>query len=59
MDIAETKVATIVHSPAVRRIGRGRDEPEPLPRMETTIVGEWVCRGGGLSSEAVDEVAAP
>ena len=43
----------------VRRIGRGRDEPEPLPRMETTMVREWVCRGGWLSSGAVDEVAAP
>ena len=63
MDIAETKVATIVHSPAVRRIGRGRDEPEPLPRMETTMVGEWVCRGGGyllgLSTRSLRRNARP
>lgn len=33
MDIAETNVATTVHSPATRRIGRGSAEPEPWPSL--------------------------
>ena len=46
IDMAETNVAITVQIPATRRIGKGREEPEPWPNLgRMPIVYDFVVSG--------------
>ena len=56
MDIADTKVATTVHSPATSKIGKGSADPEPCPSFGRRAIATTESESESIASSTVGTV---
>ena len=57
IDMAETKVATTVQSPATSKIGKGSAEPEPCPSFGSRAIVATEFESESIASHAFSTVA--